>query len=771
MEEINNNVEIESEQKQKKKRKKKEKTKEKKDWKGNPGVKVLLYFLFFLLTIATAVTGGVIVYFAKNQVFNYPHDKDYVIYLAQEQVLEENSAMLEEAFRDYLISNNLGITTTNLYKYGDEMLEYLEQVFEERVNDPFYRFSIRFFPDTDLEMVLYGDKYTPHAVTGDSFLMRWDSYCSYEWIESYTENYTFDTYRSAMDYQYELEEKSARDTTIEWQTIELVLPKDANIDEGYYPATVGGYQLNVDYEKKCSTEFCIYGELTEYETIDNNGWGHNLKWELYCIGRMYEMRKGLQAIMVALCVALFLCFIFLMVSAGHVRDSKEIRESWFEKIPLEVILAMIGVLILGANLLRHDVNRFVYEESINIGFNRLYAYFAGYMICLLLLGLFCSRTLVVRKKANRIIDSSLICRFCKKHLGMESTFMVLQKYVGSKIPFMWKAIMLYIFITLIEFMSLTLGKFGMPIFLLIKICITAFVIVMITWLHELKKGGEELVAGNTKHKVNTRFMKWAFKEHGDNLNNLNEGLQVAVEERLKSERMKTELITNVSHDIKTPLTSIINYVDLLQKQNITSEPEASYIEVLARQSDRLKKLIDDLVEASKASSGNITVEMKVMDANLVLAQATAEYVDKLAEKNIRLVLPETSEPALINADGRHLWRVIDNLLSNAYKYAMPGTRVYANIETVDDRVQITFKNISKDQLNVSSDELMERFVRGDSSRNTEGSGLGLSIAKSLCQLMEADFDIEIDGDLYKAIITFDRVSEEEKMYDLTEQDS
>jgi signal transduction histidine kinase len=246
--------------------------------------------------------------------------------------------------------------------------------------------------------------------------------------------------------------------------------------------------------------------------------------------------------------------------------------------------------------------------------------------------------------------------------------------------------------------------------------------------------------------------------------------------------MKTELITNVSHDIKTPLTSIINYVDLLEKENITGEPEASYIEVLARQSARLKKLIEDLVEASKASTGNVQVELTYMDINMLIDQATAEYVDKLADKNIQLVVSKSNQAAYAMADGRHLWRVFDNLLNNACKYAMPGTRVYVTTNVVDTQgnkisdinnidvrnvyVKIEFKNISKEPLNISSDELMERFVRGDSSRNTEGSGLGLSISRSLCQLQSAYFDVSIDGDLYKAIITFPYAQQNNTAYSM-----
>jgi len=226
------------------------------------------------------------------------------------------------------------------------------------------------------------------------------------------------------------------------------------------------------------------------------------------------------------------------------------------------------------------------------------------------------------------------------------------------------------------------------------------------------------------------------------------------EEKMKSERLKTELITNVSHDIKTPLTSIINYTDLLKKENIETEPVKGYIEVLDRQSERLKKLINDLLEASKAASGVTETKIMEFDAEVLLNQAIGEYQDKLESANLSTVVTMPEGPVMIKADGRHLWRVFDNILGNTVKYAEPGTRVYMDLIKNGSDVKIIFKNISAGQLNITGEELMERFVRGDSSRNTEGSGLGLSIARSLMELMNGTLKINIDGDLFKAELGF-----------------
>ena len=228
----------------------------------------------------------------------------------------------------------------------------------------------------------------------------------------------------------------------------------------------------------------------------------------------------------------------------------------------------------------------------------------------------------------------------------------------------------------------------------------------------------------------------------------------ALERAMRSERMKTELITNVSHDIKTPLTSIINYVDLLQKEPIENEKAKEYMEVLNRQSARLKKLIDDLIEASKAQSGNLEVHLEKCDVGVLLTQVTGEYTERLSEAGIELLTESPEAPVSVMADGRYLFRVYDNLINNMYKYALSGTRAYIDIIKTGGRVQISFKNISKNRLNISADELMERFVRGDNSRSLEGNGLGLSIAKSLTELMDGSFELMIDGDLFKVTLDF-----------------
>lgn len=324
----------------------------------------------------------------------------------------------------------------------------------------------------------------------------------------------------------------------------------------------------------------------------------------------------------------------------------------------------------------------------------------------------------------------------------------------------WAAGLCFLGLCLLEFLcafdAVAYSGGGILIWFLLKVLQGALVVYVILAMKELRAGGDQLAAGNLDYKVPTDRLYGEFRRHGENLNNLRQGIQHAVEEQMKSERMKTELITNVSHDIKTPLTSIVSYVDLLKKEPMPTDQAKEYLDVLDRQAARLKKLTEDLVEASKASTGSLTVHFQPTDVNVLLSQSAGEYQEKLAARDLSLVLTPAEEAPWISADGQLLWRVFENLLSNAQKYAMPGTRVYLSCQATEAEVAVTFRNISATPLNISAEELMDRFVRGDAARSTEGSGLGLSIARDLTQLQHGRFDLTIDGDLFKVVLTFPR---------------
>ena len=269
-------------------------------------------------------------------------------------------------------------------------------------------------------------------------------------------------------------------------------------------------------------------------------------------------------------------------------------------------------------------------------------------------------------------------------------------------------------------------------------------------------GAKRMRRGDLNSKIHTPLLIGSFREFAGELNGLADVVTDAAQDKLKSERMKTELITNVSHDIKTPLTSIINYVDLMEKPHTPQEQDA-YLEVLSRQSQRLKKLIDDLMDMSKASTGNLSVEITDIDAAEAIHQALGEFGDKLERARLTPVVRTPEKQVMMKADGKLLWRVLSNLLGNAVKYAQSGTRLYIDLLEIDGKAVISLKNISRDELNVSAEELMERFVRGDASRNTEGSGLGLNIAQSLMELQKGQLQLLVDGDLFKVTLTFPTV--------------
>ena len=325
-----------------------------------------------------------------------------------------------------------------------------------------------------------------------------------------------------------------------------------------------------------------------------------------------------------------------------------------------------------------------------------------------------------------------------------------------------KLILIFIAFGILNIIGFGLSINNEPIgfFILIAIWVYAFA-KMHQWLVryiEIKNAINEIYIGNTEVHLDEKRYKGSLNSMAIQVNDIAGGLSNAIQEKLKSERLKTELITNVSHDIKTPLTSIINYVDLLKKEKMPNEQAEEYLNILDNKSQRLKRLTEDLVEASKASSGNIKLNIEKLNVNELLKQVSGEFEDKFKSRNLEEVMSLPEKNVYINADSRYMYRILENMYSNISKYAMDNTRVYIDVIPNNNRITIQMKNISKEKLNISTEELMQRFVRGDSARNTEGSGLGLSIATSLTTLQGGTFNIYLDGDLYKVIIEFDMIN-------------
>lgn len=455
-------------------------------------------------------------------------------------------------------------------------------------------------------------------------------------------------------------------------------------------------------------------------------------------------------------------FVFLLCAAGHRNGAEELCKRPWDATPLDVNIC--GVLCIDAFLACAVIYVGTEWNPLKYLVTWLIAGGAGIVAILLLIE--CSMSFALWCKLGKWWRHTLVyacAKLCWKLVKIlwQIICRLWSRFVElmHSMWFLWKAWLILGVIACVELLGIVLFE-GAPsevlfIFWLVeKLLLYPAIIFALLQMNRLQEGGKTLAQGDLASKIDTSKMYWEFKKHGDHLNAIGDGMNAAVAERMKSERFKTELITNVSHDIKTPLTSIINYVDLLGKEKLDNPKAVEYLEVLSRQSARLKKLIEDLIEASKASTGNLKVNMEVCDAQVTLVQTIGEFEEKLANSQVELQIREPEEKIMIHADSRHLWRVFDNLMNNICKYAQPGTRAYVNLEREKDQARITFRNISREPLNISSEELMERFVRGDSSRSMEGNGLGLSIARSLTELMGGSMKLIVDGDLFKVVLTF-----------------
>ena len=445
---------------------------------------------------------------------------------------------------------------------------------------------------------------------------------------------------------------------------------------------------------------------------------------------------GLAIFLTVLCGLLTLfCFCFSMAAAGHWQNHEGIHLTWLDKIPVDVwIIALPSAFFIGWDTFYSEWGRVLFCAAL-------------IPVTLLFLCVFAAQC-----KAGTVIRGSLTARVLRLLWRILRGVTLWLRRIVTGIPLVWKTALVTAALAFLEFI-LYVGPSRDPLFLVVKVLEILAVLAIALNLRTLEKNGEQLSEGDLSTPVDTKRLFGAFRRYGQAMNRLQSGMESAVQEQMRAERMKTELITNVSHDIKTPLTSIVNYVDLLKKEDIPSPAAREYITVLDRQSKRLKKLTEDLVEASKASSGALPVDLQPTDVSVLFSQITGEYQDRLADCHLTLVTQPPAGQPVVLADSKLLSRVMDNLVSNICKYAMPETRVYVSGVTADGQMTMSFKNVSRAELNISPDELMERFVRGDTSRHTEGSGLGLSIARSLVQLMGGTFRLSIDADLFRADVT------------------
>ena len=519
---------------------------------------------------------------------------------------------------------------------------------------------------------------------------------------------------------------------------------------------------NDDIKKKVTPYLEDNFTITYYTKENNKNVYHTTKYNDFEIYSSYEegfsqnskekaisimlekvplVNKGCYILIPVGSILAMLMIIFLIISIGEDR-----KLNYFDKIPLEIVV--IAFTCIGAIPFIFLSNYFYVTDNDYIGGISIIitiALFIYIIACIFM------TTLIKRLKAKQFWRTTIVGKI---FYWFKDVFLKNLSYSINTTP---KVILVSIGIVILSYLiSILFSGLARIILLIILYGKVIHEIIKFTRdCSKIEKKLEEMKNGDNSVPLNIDDFTLKFKDTAQNINNISEGIEIAVQERMKSERLKAELITNVSHDIKTPLTSIINYVDLLKKEKIENEKAKEYIFILENKSQRLKKLTEDLVEASKIQTGNVSLKKEKINVELLVKQAAGEFEDKFSKKGLDTIIESDKNEVFILADNRYMYRIIENLFSNISKYAMENSRVYIDIKTRKDKVNICIKNISKEKLNISSDELMQRFVRGDSSRATEGSGLGLSIAQNLTTIQGGTFNLVLDGDLFKVEIIFD----------------
>lgn len=543
----------------------------------------------------------------------------------------------------------------------------------------------------------------------------------------------------------------------------IVKPKLAEFESNIAKASANEWQGVVEVESGLSSNYIFAAAVdTSYPVQD----------VFYSSAKSYnEYAPYLRSagIIVIICIILFcLSIVWLTVVAGRKAEDEDIHLNAFDKWKTELAAAVVIVswifmtMLIGESWggVGYDVSGLraadYYGSTNHVG---NYWVFSMSMADILVITAYVGLT-----AALFLIGYLSLVRRIKGHIVWKNSLIYwLGTGIGKEVETVWihrsvtfRAALLFGGFIVLHWMAVASGGSGMVCMLMFAAEAAAgyFIIRGAVAKDKIRKGIEQISSGDVDYQIPTEGLYGEYLQMAEMVNNIGNGLQRAVEQGMKSERLKTDLITNVSHDIKTPLTSIINYVDLLKRENINDPKIQGYLDILEAKAQRLKVLTEDVVEASKVSSGNIKLEM--MDLNLVemLNQTVGEFAEKMAASKLEVITSFPEEPVVVHADGRRMWRVLENIFNNAAKYAMPGTRVYADVQTEGEKVQFSLKNISAQKLNIRAEELTERFIRGDISRSTEGSGLGLSIAKNLTEMQGGAFELYLDGDLFKVTISF-----------------
>lgn len=673
----------------------------------NLAVKLTAYILMILCTIMMSFSAVVVFTNIVGEWYSVGSDavnkdiRDYTAYAAE-------SNLLQEIFDLEASSSDIAYTTEIIEEYdaGTD-----EQFSDEQSEEENSRQTIQqLLKEVDGELV-----------TGETYADEF-GYSIFPYIEGQE--------KTSVDYS---------------KPIRQVHPELAK-EEGVFIKTTNHSDFRIE----------VYlGELNEEELPD-------YVVPVYKYNKMaYEMRYIAIVTAVASFIAALFLLVFLITAAGennkgNKNDYNERRAFAIKAVPLDIAM---GAVIFICSFMFYWMLSGGSIES----FENFDMMLAAILLLIVVISVLTSGYILLfaaRVKLGSWWQSTVIYQ-CVKAIRWAWEKI---KELFSMIPVVWKgalivtAAMVAYYIIIIFFAERYCWYGDITIFpvgLVLSAVVLYAVLRLITGFKKLKEAGKHLAEGNLDYKVDVKGLILDLKEHGENLNSIGKGMETAVAAKMQSERFKNELITNVSHDLKTPLTSIINYVDLLKKEEPENETIREYIDVLDRQSQRLKRLTEDVVEASKVATGNVEINMTPCQMGVLMTQVMGEYSEKAEENDLDFIINIPKKDVKIMADGRRMWRVLNNLMSNICKYSMPGTRVYQNLEVCDGKAVITYKNISKYELNITGRELTERFVRGDSSRHTEGSGLGLSIAENLVELQKGEFNISIDGDLFKVTMKFD----------------
>lgn len=681
-------------------------------------------FLNNYMTILSAETGNLIY---RNAQYKYIQDGDYTIYY-KNTYGEKDYSYYTEVFKDFYY----------VIIYKQKVYTNIELTTKTNTVDKLKEYAAAKADNTKIANIINGNVESDSEVIATKAIQFFDNFKN----TYYTKDLTVETPEIVVAETEEQIEEIKETEKKEEKPVDVVAEeKTPENNYTYITTRIQDFEIYTSYKEELvetvSNKNLFY--ITLLDNID--------KYEEY-------MNNAIPVCAVLLSITV----LYLIISIGRTKGRKNVDLNDFDKLFIEIVVAVgagiaVGVIILLSELL------FYFD---NLGYQFLWSCLVtGYLVLYTVIAA-TGTTIIKRIKAKTLIRDSIIGRLLKWIFKLLKALCIKIKNGFNKIIESWsisKLLIIYttIYVAVMIMLIVMLDGIGVILDVIITFYLLYKLIERISCLERIEKHLKRMYEGNYSEKLVARDFTKEFQKTVIHINDISNGFERAIQKGIKSEKLKTELITNVSHDIKTPLTSIINYVDLLKKENIRDEKVKEYIEVLDNKSQRLKKLTEDLVEASKASSGNVKLDMRKIKLTELIKQSIGEFEDKFESKNLEIVANYPKQDVYILADNRYLYRVIENLFGNISKYALDKSRVYIDIIKEEKSVIVTIKNISKDSLNISPDELMQRFVRGDKSRTTEGSGLGLSISKSLTELQKGKFDLEVDGDLFKVRLEFNIV--------------